>query len=548
MIAGKNMVEIVLYAVIVIFVSSCSGGSDDSTPLDIPASGDVSDREGVSGEVRPDDARLDDMFDFGRGTDWTGGDWEPFEDEGDGLGKLGDPCEGNSDCESGYCVPSDIGYLCTVVCFDDCPEGWKCKGVDGMGPDVLFVCMPGLDMVCEKSGVCEPGEEESGPCGNCGLRTRTCGNDCQWGFWSNCSGEGECKPDSTMEEWCDPCGIKTKTCSDDCIWSAWSECSGGAECASGEMDTVACGNCGEQFRMCTDECIWSEWSPCQSEGDCAPGEDEVVECGNCGTTLSICDDNCQWSDFGECTGEGPCTPGESDTMDCGKCGKQTRQCTDGCMWNAWGTCAGEGACFPGDVKKQDCGKCGQQETTCTGQCKWGPPGECVGVGQCEPGTTQPCNNCGTETCTPGCTWGDCELGLIDAYEENDTKDKSHSLPGITDVEGSGQTVWANINPDHDEDWFVVHIADVVFHEIKPTFKLSDVPAGHMYELCISYLCDKSDETYEECKDIAGGGSISFVADFCTIWGILGDNSGEAHIQIKPLTPGTCDNYTLQVDA
>ena len=36
----------------------------------------------------------------------------------------GDPCRSNADCESGYCIASPRGFLCSRLCGDDadCPD------------------------------------------------------------------------------------------------------------------------------------------------------------------------------------------------------------------------------------------------------------------------------------------------------------------------------------------------------------------------------------------------------------------------------------------
>ena len=36
-------------------------------------------------------------------------------------------CNTNTDCESGWCVEGQIGFICTESCVTDCPEGFDCK-------------------------------------------------------------------------------------------------------------------------------------------------------------------------------------------------------------------------------------------------------------------------------------------------------------------------------------------------------------------------------------------------------------------------------------
>jgi hypothetical protein len=331
------------------------------------------------------------------------------------AGGLGAPCEDNGDCDSGFCVPSDIGDICTSVCIDDCPEDWVCKGVPFTNPDVIFVCMPNLEMVCEVNGVCESGQIEDEVCGNCGERTRTCKENCQWGAWSNCFGEGECVATSHEEELCGKCGLRSRDCTDQCAWSDWTECAGQGECVAGDQETQPCGICGLSQRTCTDACLWSDWGSCEDAGQCEPGSSEEEECGMCGTHMHICTDQCLWSEWGECSNEGTCSSGELKTQDCGNCGTQEQTCTDGCEWSAWGACESEGECSPDDEEDEACGQCGIRVRKCAQTCDWGQWGNCIESGQCSPGEkeTEPCGDCGTRerTCTNSCqwsNWGSCQ--------------------------------------------------------------------------------------------------------------------------------------------
>ncbi len=330
-------------------------------------------------------------------------------------GGLGSPCEENSDCISGFCVPSDIGNICTQTCIDDCPEDWVCKGVPFTDPDVIFVCMPNMELVCTQNGVCEAGEILDEVCGNCGQRTRTCKDNCQWGEWSNCFGEGECVEGSHEEEPCGQCGLRTRDCTEACSWTAWTECGGAGLCTPGEQEVQPCGVCGASQRVCTEACLWSDWGACEDAGQCEPGQSEEGDCGQCGTHLRVCTDQCLWSDWGACGGEGICSTGEIATQDCGHCGTQTQTCTDACQWSAWGACESEGPCKPGQEEDEACGQCGVRIRTCDEGCEWGKWGNCVESGLCSPGEkqTESCGDCGTRerTCTNSCqwsNWGSCQ--------------------------------------------------------------------------------------------------------------------------------------------
>jgi hypothetical protein len=73
---------------------------------------------------------------------------------------------------------------------------------------------------------------------------------------------------------------------------------------------------------------------------------------------------------------------------------------------------GDACTMPNTKASKSCGKCGKAETLCIAQdggSTWGTYGMClneVAMG-CVPGTTQPCGNCGTQTCSAFCGWGAC---------------------------------------------------------------------------------------------------------------------------------------------
>jgi len=63
-------------------------------------------------------------------------------------GDFGSACAGNSDCESGWCVESTAGYVCTVECLEACPNGFDCKSVQNSKGDVTFLCLPRVQKLC----------------------------------------------------------------------------------------------------------------------------------------------------------------------------------------------------------------------------------------------------------------------------------------------------------------------------------------------------------------------------------------------------------------
>lgn len=55
-------------------------------------------------------------------------------------------CKQNSDCETGYCVVSSHGKVCTSTCIDGCANGWICAPIPGK--DAISLCLDPYGMLC----------------------------------------------------------------------------------------------------------------------------------------------------------------------------------------------------------------------------------------------------------------------------------------------------------------------------------------------------------------------------------------------------------------
>ena len=117
-------------------------------------------RGGVQGDIRGG----------GGGADIEGSDGLTFTDAGpmelqlncgESPYPFGCPCLGNDDCLSGYCVEGTNGGICTQTCMEECPDGWKCKGLTNLGSDLVFLCVPTpkqLCFPCKKDAHCAGGK------------------------------------------------------------------------------------------------------------------------------------------------------------------------------------------------------------------------------------------------------------------------------------------------------------------------------------------------------------------------------------------------------
>ena len=83
-------------------------------------------------------------------------------------GCTGAPCEGNGDCNSGYCLEGPNGKECVRTCSDECPAGYACRGVTNAGGDPTFLCLYEHIAYCAPCNV--DGDCESGIGGESGAR------------------------------------------------------------------------------------------------------------------------------------------------------------------------------------------------------------------------------------------------------------------------------------------------------------------------------------------------------------------------------------------
>ena len=121
----------------------------------------------------------------------TGGDAAPLppdalfvEPDAAPGGALGDPCVSPAECESGLCIASDEGGVCTKPCVvgesTDCPEGWECADSIEFGQPVCRPAPPEIGAICD---VCEEDDDCGGPEDLClpllgGGGVKVCGRAC----------------------------------------------------------------------------------------------------------------------------------------------------------------------------------------------------------------------------------------------------------------------------------------------------------------------------------------------------------------------------------
>lgn len=115
------------------FVFGC-GGSDEG--------------EDTSGDTSPPDGFEVDLTEETTAPDTTP---EEVREPSPFLG----PCRSNSECETGWCVPTSAGTVCTQECGAGCPTGWACGRVVNSPTDQVDLCLD------RTTTLCHPCEEDS---------------------------------------------------------------------------------------------------------------------------------------------------------------------------------------------------------------------------------------------------------------------------------------------------------------------------------------------------------------------------------------------------
>ena len=210
------------------------------------------------------------------------------------------PCTSNSECNSGWCIASPKGTVCTRTCVEECPEGYGCRQLT-LG-DPVFLCLPKflhLCDPCETNSDCRASEADgSHYCLDLGAEGKFCGGDC--------SSSGEC-----------PCGYDCRSV----------PVGGGqiaAQCVPAAGTSCSCSPLATSFQDRTSCVITNENGSCVGSRYCSPNG--LTECDARVPEAEICnglDDNCdgafdnlppdyqcaKTNEFGTCLGAGTCIGG-----------------------------------------------------------------------------------------------------------------------------------------------------------------------------------------------------------------------------------------------
>jgi len=236
--------------------------------------------------------------------DWATPDEQPFGCL-PGEGCFLDPCELNSDCQSGWCVEHMGDGVCSDFCQEECPPGWTCKQVAGTGPDLIFVCVSDVANLCK-------------PCGS----------------------SSDCKSIGGVDDVCVDYGDEGAFCGGACDENG--ECPDGFSCnETVTVDGIITTQCVNLYGVCecTEKSIaLSLWTPCSQQNEFGLCEGKRVcmqeGLGDCDAAVPY-EEECDGAD-NNCDGDV-----DEDTCDDGV------ECTED-------TCLGEEGCLNSPLTGEEC--------------------------------------------------------------------------------------------------------------------------------------------------------------------------------------------------
>ena len=249
-----------------------------------------------------------DLSDGGDGFDFQGSEIPGSEtDTGSGLcteeGGFGCPCDDKTDCNSGWCVQTPEGYLCTQTCVEECPQGWECTQVQD-SPDVVHACMPVHAKACNP---CGKSQECQGlvigmktVCVDMGPAGSFCGGDCS-AKGLPCPAGFACEEVMSVEEDLSPqCVPESGEC--DCSVVAIEEALATSCYAENEF-----GLC-EGERVCGEEGL-SQCSAPEPAAEICNGEDD--DCNGVADNDLVKEECFVENQYGACPGTVLCVGGEA---------------------------------------------------------------------------------------------------------------------------------------------------------------------------------------------------------------------------------------------
>ncbi len=236
-----------------------------------------------------------------------------------GDGCFLDPCTGNNECLSGFCMEHLGEAVCTVTCMEECPVGWHCQEIATGSPDFIFACVsdfPNLCKPCHQAGGCTSIAGNEDLCVDYGVEGSFCGGLCALG-----EGDGPtCPPGFVCQESITVDGLEATQCVPESGTCTCTPKSVELQLWTGCKETNEFGTC-DGKRVCAEEGL----SPCDAlepqeevcnglDDDCDGDVDEPYAVG--GDLVNLCDDGNDCT-TDSCNGEDGCVNQPEDGTECG---------------------------------------------------------------------------------------------------------------------------------------------------------------------------------------------------------------------------------------
>ena len=202
---------------------------------------------------------------------------------------IGEACDNNEQCISGFCLPGPDGKVCTQQCITSCPDEWECEAVTNFGGDLTYVCVPQFVALCS---TCEKDSDCGGSSSRC-IEMEPEGNRCA----RTCSGDDPC-----------PGGYLCQATDD--LTNLCVPTTGSCICSAAIIDTQQACEVENGFGVCGGAITCAGpggWTDCDADipgpevcdgkdNNCDGNTDEGTEGGDCKLT----------NEFGSCAGTVHC--------------------------------------------------------------------------------------------------------------------------------------------------------------------------------------------------------------------------------------------------
>ncbi len=319
--------------------------------------------------------------DTGVGSDTAGGG----DTGGDAGGKdcpggFGCACGESGDCDSGHCIETPAGKICTVTCVENCPsDDFKCV-TTGSGADTATICVSkggNLCNPCNSNNECQIAGHGDARCVDQGDAGAFCG--------TGCSSDNDCATGHKCTEVKDVAGATSKQCTPTAGSCACSDAAITAELSTTCYKTVGNAKCAGK-RVCL-----------------ADGKPNAPPGGGLSACLA------ETPDAESCDGQDNDCDGETDESTCDdneECTVDACDAKDGCKHtNKSGPCDADGT------------SCTQDDVCKDGKCEAGKVLNCDDNNPCTKDTCDPKDGCKYENTQAPCNADDNDCTVADKCKE-----------------------------------------------------------------------------------------------------------------------------------